>query len=301
MSRSSDGTVTWRELHAETVGRLARGGSPTPEIDARRIVERAAGFEPAEFAIGLDTLATERGVGFLDRMVARRLEGEPLQYVVGVWGFRTLDLHIDRRVLIPRPETEEVAGLAVDAARRRTERTGQEVLVADLGTGSGAIALSVAVEVPRARVYATDVSPDALAVARANLAGLGRAATRVTLAEGSWFEALPGSLRGTLDVVVSNPPYVAADEPLPDEVEKWEPALALRAGPDGTEHLRAIVAGAAHWLAPDGVLVLEMAPHQVAPLAASCRAAGFEPAVHVDLSGRERAIVGRRRGGGEGR
>ncbi len=285
--------VLWSELHAETVERLRRGGIASPEVDARRIVERAAGFEPGEFGTGLGTPATRRGVGFLDAMVERRLAGEPLQYVVGSWGFRSLELHLDGRVLIPRPETEEVAGLAIDAARGLVGDRGDEVLVADLGTGSGAIALAVAVEVPAARVVATDVSADALAVARANLAGAGRAATRVTLAEGSWFEALPPDLRGRVDVIVSNPPYVGDDETLPAEVDDWEPRVALRAGPAGTEHLEVIVDGAPSWLAPGGFLVLEMAPDQVPGLVDRARDRGFATSVHVDLSGRPRALVAR--------
>ena len=145
-------------------------------------------------------------------MVARRAHGEPLQYVLGRWGFRTLDLLVDRRVLIPRPETEVVAGLAIDALAA-LDRPGVAV---DLGTGSGAIALSLAAERwPHVEVWATDVSPDALAVARANLAGLGRRAAVVRLLEGTGSSALPGDLRGRVDVIVSNPPYVPADAPLP--------------------------------------------------------------------------------------
>jgi release factor glutamine methyltransferase len=170
----------------------------------------------------------------------------------------------------------------------------REILVADLGTGSGAIALSVAVECPRTRVMATDRSPDALAVARANLAGVGRAATRVTLHEGSWFDALPDAVVGSIDVVVANPPYIGDDEQLPEVVDRWEPASALRAGPSGTEDLDAIVDDVDRWLGPAGVVVLEMAPHQTAALAARCEGRGLSATVHADLSGRDRAVVARR-------
>ena len=166
------------------------------------------------------------------RMVARRRAGEPLQYAIGAWGFRRLDLYLDRRVLIPRPETEQVVEVAL--RRAAAARRCRAPLVVDLGTGSGAIALSIAVEVPGADVWATDVSADALAVARANLAGLGgRAATRVRLVEGSWFDALPEAFRGQVHLLVSNPPYVADGETLPAEVADWEPPGALRAGPHG--------------------------------------------------------------------
>src|SRR5206468_3011716 len=120
--------------------------------------------------------------------------GEPLQYVLGHWGFRTLDLLVDPCVLIPRPETEVVAGAAIDELRRINGRT-----ALDLGTGSGAIGLAIAVEVPSAQVWAVDRSPDALDVARANLAGIGRAGARVRLLESDWFAALPDELRGAVD------------------------------------------------------------------------------------------------------
>ena len=260
--------------------------------DARRIVEEAAGFTPAELIVNLDNAVPARAGAHLSTMVARRAAGEPLQYALGRWGFRTLDLMVDRRVLIPRPETEQVAGLAIDEARRLAS----PVVAADLGTGSGAIALSLAVEVPAAEVWATDASAGALDVASANLCGVGGwAATRVRLALGSWFEALPPSLRGQLGVVVSNPPYIADDEVLPAEVEAWEPRDALRAGPSGLECLAAIIAEAPAWLRPDGVLVVELAPHQAGEAEGLAKQAGFASVeVEADLAGRERALVARR-------
>ncbi len=207
---------------------------------------------------------------------------------------------VDPRVLIPRPETEQVVDAALcelDRWRSQTNaRANEETPVADLGTGSGAIALSIATERSSARVWATDSSPAALAVARANLASAGRAATRVRLARGSWFEALPGSLRGALGLVVSNPPYVAEGEVagLPREVADWEPLGALVAGPTGVECLRLLLEQAPRWLARGGSVVLEMAPHQRAQVEALARAAGFgDVEVVDDLSGRARAVVGR--------
>ncbi|MGB0615976.1 MAG: N5-glutamine methyltransferase family protein, partial [Acidimicrobiales bacterium] len=165
-----EGTVTWSELLAEATARFERARLESPAIDARRIVEEVTGSEPSEFHRVLDTPATVRGVASFDRLVARRENGEPLQYVVGRWGFRHLDLMVDRRVLIPRPETEVVAGLAIEEVVARSG-AGREVVVADLGTGSGALGFAIATECAAARVLATDRSPDALAVARANLAG----------------------------------------------------------------------------------------------------------------------------------
>ena len=291
-----DGTVSWAELVAEATRRLdAAGVSSAPASEARWIVERASGFEGADYTSGLSELVTERGMHFFDSMLERRLAGEPLQYVLGRWGFRTLDLLVDRRVLIPRPETEIVAGLALaEVDRVRASGVERPVLV-DLGTGSGAIGLSVAAEREGVAVVLTDRSPDALAVARANLAGLGRAATRVTIAEGSWFEALAPDLRGGIDVLVSNPPYVATTDEVDDIVREWEPLDALFAGDDGLDDLRVLVAGAIEWLAPGGALVLEMAPAQVDVVRSLALAAGCSSAtIHEDLTGRPRSVVARR-------
>lgn len=282
-------SVSWRDLLAEATERVGAA-------DARRIVTEVTGLMPGEWATGLDAPATERSVARFDQLLARRERGEPLQYVLGGWGFRTLDLMVDARVLIPRPETEVVAGLAIEAARRRRAPT-----VVDLGTGSGAIALSVAAELYAddgdIEVWATDVSSDALDVARANLAGIGRAATRVRCAAGSWYEALDGSLAGSVDVIVSNPPYVPERdrEELPGEVVDWEPVEALISGDSGLEALEHVVASAPGWLADDGVLVVEVDPRQAAAVAAMARDAGFSQAmIHPDLTHRMRAVVAQR-------
>lgn len=272
-------TRTWRELRADALGRL-------PDQEVRWLLEQATGRTAAEQVAVLDDDPDDRQASTFLELVDRRSAGEPLQYVLGSWGFRTLDLLVDRRVLIPRPETELVAGLAIDAVPAGGR-------VVDLGTGSGAIALSIAAERwPDVEVWATDASPDALAVARANLAGLGRRAEVVRLAEGDWFEALPEDLRGTFDVVVSNPPYVATGDALPSEVAGWEPSGALMAGVDGLDDLRRIIAAAPGWLAPDGALVLEIGETQGPAVLALAEAAGFAgAAVHADLTGRPRAVV----------
>jgi len=292
------GTVEWRVLLAETEQRLTEAGLASPGVDARRLIEEASGAEGVELALVLRDRATQRGVARLDDMVARRSAGEPLQYVLGRWAFRSLDLFVDRRVLIPRPETEVVAGIAIDELARRRAVTGPDaprLRAVDLGTGSGAIALAIAVECPGVDVWGTDRSGDALAVARSNLAGIGRRGTVVTLVEGDWFAALDPGLRGTFDVVVANPPYVGDGEELPEEVAAWEPAGALVAGPVGTEDLDHLVAEAIGWLGPTGTLVLELAPHQAAVIAEHARVAGFaDVSVVDDLTGRARAVVARR-------
>ena len=282
-------TATWRTLWRDAERTL---GST---LEARRIVERASGYDGAELLLHLDDAAPARALPFAQAMVDRRAKGEPLQYVVGRWGFRTLDLFVDRRVLIPRPETEVVVEAAVSELRAVAGTLDRLPVAVDLGTGSGAIALSIACEVPGAEVWATDASAAALAVARANLAGLGsRYASHVRLVEGPWFDALPLALRGRVDLIVSNPPYIASGEVLPAEVAAWEPNEALVAGPTGLEAIGDIVRGAPVWLARPGRLVVEIAPHQAGAAADLMGAAGFEDVeVRPDLHGRLRVLVGR--------
>jgi release factor glutamine methyltransferase len=281
----------WRRLLADAADRLGESGLERPEVEARRLVEEASGYEGSSFHSVLDRRPQPSQVANLERMLDRRLAGEPLQYALGRWSFRGLDIMVDHRVLIPRPETEVVAEVAISEA----ERLGGEVVCADLGTGSGVIAMSLVADLPAAVVFATDVSADALEVASANLGGLGRAAARVRLREGWWFDALDEDLRGQLDLVVSNPPYVADREDLPREVMEWEPTMALLAGPSGRECIEAIIDAALDWLATPGTLVVEIAPHQAEAVAARARSVGFgDVALHRDLAGRERVLVARR-------
>jgi release factor glutamine methyltransferase len=245
----------------------------------------------------LDLPVTERARRRFEALVERRGAGEPLQYVIGRWPFRTLDLMVDRRVLIPRPETERVVEVALAELDRLDARP---AVVVDLGTGSGAIALSVAAERPSlvSEVWATDCSLDALAVASANLAGLGgSAAARVRLAHGWWWDALPPSLRERVDMVIANPPYISTDEMgrLDTVVTGWEPKAALEAGSTGLEAIEHILTGAPAWLAGRATVVLEIAPHQSGPAAARATSAGFDHVeVRPDLAGRDRVLVARR-------
>jgi len=295
-------TLARSALVDDTATVLAAGGVDNARAEATWMVEDAVGSGPGELLATGGEPVTVGAVRRVEAMVARRLAGEPLQYVLGHWSFRTLDLMVDARVLIPRPETEEVVAVTLAELDRlaagRAPGAVRAPVVVDLGTGSGAIALSVAAERPGTEVVATDRSSDALAVAAANLAGIGTAGSTVQLCEGHWFEALRQhrpDLTGGVDVIVSNPPYVATHEALPAEVADFEPAGALVAGERGTEALETILRGAAHWLVPDGVLVVECAPHQAGALAAFARANGF-PDVEVvpDLAGRDRAVVARR-------
>jgi release factor glutamine methyltransferase len=243
--------------------------------------------------------------------------------VLGSWAFRRLDVLVDPRVLVPRPETEQLVEFALDELRRHADvaeiadvadvagdRTPADallpVVVADLGTGSGVIALSIALEANFWRahpleVWATDSSADALEVALANLNRLSRfeprAAARVHFSQGSWFEALPAHLAGGVQLVVSNPPYISESDwrDLDPVVRNHEPRPALVAGETGREMLELLVSGSLRWLSPGGSLVLELAPEQARPVARAAAEAGFvDVEVRRDLSGRSRAVVARR-------
>jgi len=281
--------ATWRELERQVRTRLG------DEQEARWLVQQAAGRTGAEWLADLDERAPNRCLAFVEQMVQRRAAGEPLQYVLGSWGFRRLDLALDRRVLIPRPETEQVVEHALAELTRLRLATGKPPRVVDLGTGSGAIALSIAVEVAGAEVWATDASEGALLVARANIAGTGgMAATRVRVAAGSWYDALPPELAGRVDLVISNPPYLAHAElnDLDPTVLDWEPHQALFAGPSGLEAIEVVVEGALRWLRRPGAVVVELAPPQAEAAVALALDAGFDRAlVRPDLTGRPRALV----------
>jgi release factor glutamine methyltransferase len=280
--------ITWRQLLVETAEVLG------DEAEARWLCQEAGGAEGGEWVLALDQPATRAAVARLDAMVARRRRGEPLQYVMGHWPFRRLDLLVDRRVLIPRPETELIVEVALELAAEQPD----PLVVADLGTGSGAIALALADELfPRpVAVWACEADEAALDVARANLAGVGRTGTVVRMACGSWFEALPGELAARLALVVSNPPYLAPDDPAVEApVREWEPPGALFAGSDGLDALREVIAGAPAWLRPGGALVCEIGAGQgaaVADLAWDAGLVGIQ--VRPDLAGLDRILVARR-------
>ncbi len=282
--------------------------------EARFIVDEAAGRGTLAGPIAPEAIASARV------MAARRAGGEPLQYVFGHWSFRSLDLLVDRRVLIPRPETEQVVEVALaevrrlvggphaaggdDGARGANERAG--LVAVDVGFGSGAIALSLAAELGPgilAAVWGVDASADALAVAASNLGTVlsrDRALPPVSLVRGEWLDPLPARLRGRVDLVVSNPPYVSADEwwALEPEV-RAEPRRALVSGPggDGTPGLagvEAVLVESLVWLNRPAAVVVELAPHQADAAARLARGLGYaDVRVEPDLAGRPRALVAR--------
>ncbi len=292
---NSDTVLTLTQLHDEVLGRLQGADIDDAELSARRIVEETTGIDIGQFPVEEDQLVTHRAVVRTDALTTRRANGEPLQYVIGSWNFRYLDLAVDPRALIPRPETEAVVGCAIDLLNSSGKNAAESPVVLDLGTGTGAIALSVALEVPNVRVHATDISEEDPSLARSNLAGLGRAAARVQLHSGDWFTAVPEGLKGQLDIVISNPPYVSSSYRLPPVIADWEPAGALIGGEDGFIYLDLLAREGRQWLRPGGWLILECGSDQAIRLRDLAIARGYnEVTVNVDLSGNQRFVTARR-------
>lgn len=289
----SDGTVTWAELLVSTADVV---GDRTV---AKWLCEHASGaVDAAEFDAMRNELVSARSGLHLEAMLRRHLAGEPLQYVMGRWAFRRLDLMVDARVLIPRPDTETLVEVALEVLSVRRAATDVPATVVDLGTGSGAVGLALLDESPigSLEVWMTDLSDDALDVARANAAGLGRQAAGARFAHGSWFDALPTELRGRVDLIVSNPPYIAHDDTdVEESVTQREPHLALFAGHDGLDAYRVICAETREWLAPGGMLALEIGHTQADAVSALMGDAGLrDTRVHRDLAGHDRVVIARR-------
>jgi release factor glutamine methyltransferase len=298
-----EGRLSWHELAARVAYALTAAGNERGAQESQWMVQEVSGLHGATWATDAHEPSTSLAAARLQQMLERRLTGEPVQYVLGSWAFRTLELLVDRRVLIPRPETEQVVEVALhvlDAVREQLHGGGEvsAVRVADLGTGSGAIGLAIAAERAWTEVWLTDAAADALDVARANLAGLGRAGARVSVAEGSWFAALDPALRGTLDLVISNPPYVSHAEydQLEPAVRDYEPRDALVPGQTGLEAIEQILHEAPAWLTPVGAVVLEIGETQGPSATALALDAGFlDVQVFPDLTGRDRTLRARLR------
>lgn len=273
-------------------GEYLRGkGIGEGRLDAEHLLAHVLGATRLELYLMHDRPVTADERAAFKPLLRRRAAREPLQHIVGHAAFRQLELDVDGHVLIPRPETEELVERILE---RRGDAVGGAAL--DLGTGSGCIALSLATEGRFERVVATDVSPEALAVARRNAARVDARAV-VELRQGDLFEPVRGE---RFDVVVSNPPYVARRErhTLEPEVRDHEPEIALYGGDDGLEVVRALVAGAPEHLVPGGLLALEVGSGQCDEVGALVDATrGFAEVGSIrDLSGRLRFVFARRSG-----
>jgi release factor glutamine methyltransferase len=276
---------TLGEVLAASAGYLEEKGSPTPRLDAELLLAHALGVTRVELYTHHDRPLNEPELAAIRELIRRRARREPVAYITGSKGFRRLELQVDDRVLVPRPETE----LVVD--RALVLLAGAEApRVLDVGTGSGAIALSVASELPGALVTATDVSDGALEVARSNAERLG---IDVEFVHGDLLDGVAGR---RFAAILSNPPYITqADLPSADpEVREFEPQLATVAGPDGREIYQRLLGPARDLLEPEGVVVVECGEGQAPWIAGEMERLGYrDVAVHTDLADIERVVEGR--------
>lgn len=274
------------EMVRWTTDYLAKRGFDEARLEAELLLSGSLDLKRLDLYLQFDRpLRPDELAEFKTRLL-RRARREPLQYIAGHADFRQLRLRVDRRVLIPRPETEVLVGEVLRWARHRIDLS-----AADIGTGSGAIALSLASEGSFARVVATDVSAEALEVARENHRTAAPEAP-VEFRQGHAYDALA---RDRFDVVISNPPYVGERErpELDPEVREWEPPLALFSGAEGLELIRELVQGAPSHLRDGGLLALEIGAGQAEAVSRLIRETGrfAEPEVRRDLAGRERIVL----------
>jgi release factor glutamine methyltransferase len=277
--------VTLQSLIREGAECLRRGEIPEPRRQALRIWTELSGGAPADAVLRRDHPVTPGRAADFERAIRRRAAGEPLPHVTGWAGFRHLSLHCDRRALIPRPETEGLVALLLDRIR-----TG---VVADVGTGSGCIAVSLAMEGGFSRVVGVDCSADAIALARLN-SRLVDHADVVDFVRADLCEALG---RGAFDALISNPPYLTLDEygVLDRSVRDWEPPLALTSGEDGLEATTRLIDSGRAVVRPGGWLALEVDCTRARTAAELASSYGWQDvSIQVDLFGRERYLLARR-------
>lgn len=279
----SDAPWTIRRVMDWTRGFFEEKKLDTPRLDGELLIGDALKLDRVRLYMDLDRPLNDRELTDIRARIKRRLAHEPVAYILGSRGFWTLDLQVDARVLIPRPDTERLVELAV----KKLEGSPAPV-ICDVGTGSGAIALALASERPDAQVMATDASSDALEVARANAKAL--ELERVTFLEASLLDGVDGPL----DLVVSNPPYIlsAVVDTLAPEVKDHEPRMALDGGADGFDVIRPLIVAAAERLRPGGRLMFEIG-HDQGPAAKALVEADerfTEVAVHQDYGRNDRVV-----------
>ncbi len=270
-------------LHTATA--MLSRNSESPRLDAELLLEHVTGLSRTQFLAAPERPIPPQAAWSFQQLVKRRMQGEPIAYISGHQEFWSLLLEVSPAVLIPRPETE----LVVERALHHLDDAERHVL--DLGTGSGAIALAIASERTHAQLTAVDVSSDALAIATRNAARV--QLPRVRFLQGHWYGALRDS-NTRFDLIVSNPPYIASDDPdLHPLVRRFEPAAALMPGPNGLEAIKQIVTGAPRHLRENGWLVIEHGWKQSADVRDLLVRAGFAHVrSHADLAGHERVTEG---------
>jgi release factor glutamine methyltransferase len=287
---------TWStmELVRTTTEYFEGKGLPAARLAAERLLAHAWGCRRVDLYMRTETVLDARVVDAYRELVRAYASGQPLQYVMGETEFFGLLLATDRRALIPRPETELLVDLV--AKRLRPQAGGAPAAVLELGTGSGAIAIALAVQLPHVEVWATDASADAAALATANARRHG-VESRVHVLVMDRFEALSPDLSGTMTCVIANPPYVTTAEmaALPAVVRDHEPHRALHGGDDGLDFHRYLCRQGAAFLAPGGLLAVEIGASQGVAVSALCREAGLlDVAVAQDWAGFDRIVLGTR-------
>lgn len=281
------GERTFEDLLSEGIGRLAAAGVPTPEVDAEWLLRHVTGLSHSGLVLRRPEVAPAGAAAEYEALIARREQREPLQLLLGTVGFRYLELEVRPGVFIPRPETEVLAGEAV--ARVPAGGT-----VVEPCTGTGAIACAVALEAEASTVVATDISPAAVDLARANAR---RTGAGVTVELGDLLDGIDEALRGTVDVLVCNPPYLSPSDLAgrDPEVVDWDPVEALVSGPTGHEVTDRLIAAAPLWLRTGGWLLLEIDSARAAEVAARAAAGGLvQVDVVKDLTGADRIVRARR-------
>ena len=274
--------VAWRKVR----DRFREAGLPTAELDARLVAQHAFGIDAMALVRREREPISEQWATELERSALRRLAGEPVSRIVGEREFWGLRFGLNAATLDPRPETEMLVADAIAAAETKPSPR-----IVDLGTGSGAIAIAIADALPKARLVATDISPEALSQAKAN-AERYRVADRIDFKLGSWWEAVPHA--ELFDVIVSNPPYISTDaiSTLQPEVRLFDPKTALDGGFDGLDAYRAIASQSIRRLNPGGRILLEIGSNQGDTVSRILSRAGFTRVeVQKDLAGLDRTVM----------
>lgn len=271
-----------------SIGYLRDKGSDSPRLDAEILLAHSCGWKRIQLYTNYDQRLTDSQRGRMRDLVRRRALAEPVAYLVGYREFFSLNFDVNPAVLIPRPDTETLVRVALDALKERSAPT-----ALDIGTGSGCIAIAIATNFPGVTLTATDISADALQTATAN-AEKHKVTERIAFLQSDVFESVPGT---KFDIIVSNPPYIREDElaGLDADVRDHEPVHALVGGADGLDVVRRIIKGAPEYLTPDGCLMFEVDGQQAETVREFMSSSGFtDTAIEKDLSGIPRVVSGKR-------
>ncbi|MCS7253221.1 MAG: peptide chain release factor N(5)-glutamine methyltransferase [Armatimonadota bacterium] len=279
------------------ISELLKAGVPTPQADAEWLLAHLLGCSRTEVHLHQNKLLSRGELQLLKDLLTQRLRRRPLAYILGYWDFMGLRIKLDERAMIPRPETEQLVERVI-MRLRCVYPCKQDLLLADVGTGSGAIAIALAVHFPKAYIFATDISENALCLAREN-AILHGVDDRIIFLRGSLLEPLEAVLQSELNAIVANLPYISDDEvaELPPEVVNYEPKESWYGGVDGLFYIRGLVEQSLKWLCNGGLIALEVGVNQAEKVAdmlgATCQYERIE--MHLDLAGVKRFVMAQRK------